>query len=682
MFRSQGCTNYFKNNYMNACRYTLWSLFFLIILSSCNRWKQQSAEADLRHLHDITESIKHGLQGYLESEHTGSEQCNTVGCDISLEKGELAVIFKNDGSMIEFTPASAALPSDWSSFDEIILTIENAGPGEIRLGVSIKGPRGILEDSVFIKPGQKVKHVTDLTDLPLTAGNQPLYSPQWIQIQSIASETRIILKSLKLKGTLWRGHQTVVDQFGQRKNKTWPGKIKSVGELIAAKESEMRMPDQDFDNGCDKFGGWIDGPVLESTGFFRVANHQGKYWFVTPEGRLMWSFGVTGVRPNAPRVGATRITGREFLFEQLPLKTGTDSICWTSEDDASFYTWNILRKYQDLQKWRERIFRRLPSWGYNTIGNWSEPEILRQAKIPFTVSFTTNMPGKTSIHSIADVFDPEWPAYVDSVLSEAGKWADNPWLLGYFTDNEAGWGNLDLLRNMPPDSWSRERWLEFLQNKYQTIHKLNNRWNVAFKEWSDVRDLMTAVDNIAFYNDYAEFETLFTEKYFSIISSTLKKHDPNHLYLGCRFTRKIKPDHICRIAGKYCDVISVNVYALRPEDDIMREWYTKTGRPVLIGEHHINLASDRQVPALWGATVKEARREYYRNYVETWAKLPYSLGCHWYQLTDQEITGRSSNGENQPIGLVDITDQPHQELIETARELSRKIYVWHAEQIP
>jgi len=124
-------------------------------------------------------------------------------------------------------------------------------------------------------------------------------------------------------------------------------------------------------------------------------------------------------------------------------------------------------------------------------------------------------------------------------------------------------------------------------------------------------------------------------------------------------------------------VVTVNVYAWAPTEEVMGEWYRRTGKPILIGEHHINLASERQVPATWGATPPDERRAYYKNYVETWAKTPWSLGCHWYQFTDQHITGRVSNGENQPIGLVDITDQPHVELVETARELSGKIYEWH-----
>ena len=166
----------------------------------------------------------------------------------------------------------------------------------------------------------------------------------------------------------------------------------------------------------DTFGGWTDGPRLEATGFFRIARHEGSYWFVTPEGRLMWSFGVTGIRPHAPDVGVTQIAGREFLFEKVPPKNGNEAVCWTSEEDASFYAWNILRKYGSIEAWRETAFRRLGSWGYNTIGNWSETELLRQAKTPFTVSLNTNMPGSENISGVADVFDPSWEAYLDSVF--------------------------------------------------------------------------------------------------------------------------------------------------------------------------------------------------------------------------------------------------------------------------
>jgi agarase len=56
--------------------------------------------------------------------------------------------------------------------------------------------------------------------------------------------------------------------------------------------------------------------------------------------------------------------------------------------------------------------------------------------------------------------------------------------------------------------------------------------------------------------------------------------------------------------------------------------------------------------------------------------MPYSLGSHWYQYSDQHITGRASNGENQIIGFVDITDQPYQRMIDAARYNFEHIYQW------
>ncbi len=57
--------------------------------------------------------------------------------------------------------------------------------------------------------------------------------------------------------------------------------------------------------------------------------------------------------------------------------------------------------------------------------------------------------------------------------------------------------------------------------------------------------------------------------------------------------------------------------------------------------------------------------------------MPFSLGSHWYQFVDQPLTGRGTNGENQVVGLVDITDQPHPELLRALEYVSRRIYDWH-----
>ncbi|WP_372948835.1 beta-galactosidase [Mariniphaga sp.] len=656
------------------------TLFVLIILIfyGCSRFYKKPVTASFSLITEAQPGETWYPQRATESAEKKSFPVKQFHCDLSHKNGSLNLYFLQPDGFLEFTPESVGLPADWKGYSKLQLKFENSGNRLVNLLISLKGVRGILTDTLTIGPSQKLLFDMDITDLPLTAGNHPPYQPHYIQISGKEHNTELIIHSAKLSGGIPIKSQPVVDRFGQRISKNWPGKIHSEKELTSNRMDESNTLNQKLRTEWDNFGGWLNKPQLEATGFFRVEQVNGKYWFVTPSGRLFWSFGVTGIRPKVENVGCTKIKGREFLFEEIPSKKGKDSYVWTSDEDASFYCWNVIRKYPDVDEWRKTAFRRLDSWGYNTIGNWSEDSLIMQAEFPFTWSFRTTENKKLMLdNGIPDVFNGEWQQHIDSVFEKAAEYKDNPYLLGYFVDNEAGWGELDLLGNMPSNSQSRSAWLEFNQKKYRLLKNLNEQWGTAFKTWEDLKYLNVNLSSPDFLKDLEAFEILFAEQYFGSIRNTLKKYDPKHLYLGCRFTRKIKPEHICRVAGEFCDVVTVNVYAWAPTEEVMGEWYKRTGKPILIGEHHINLASERQVPATWGATPPDERRAYYKNYVETWAKTPWSLGCHWYQFTDQHITGRVSNGENQPIGLVDITDQPHIELIETAKELSGKIYEWH-----
>ncbi|MGK7393305.1 MAG: beta-galactosidase, partial [Candidatus Cyclobacteriaceae bacterium M3_2C_046] len=335
--------------------------------------------------------------------------------------------------------------------------------------------------------------------------------------------------------------------------------------------------------------------------------------------------------------------------------------------------WNLLRKYANLQNWREMTYQRLQSWGINTIGNWAEKEVITDSPVPFTYSFESEF-GRYK----KDVFDPKWIAYVDSVISEAAEFKENPYLLGYFVDNESGWGNLDLLKTLPENAHLRQEWLKYLQSKYKQIKAANQQWKGSFDNWQQAMN--NHDETLIDVKDVQELEKMYARQYFEVITSTLRKYDNNHLYLGCRFTRKLKPLHLLKIAGQYCDVVTVNVYSYEPDEGQMSAWHSATGRPLLIGEHHAALKGERQLPLRWQVFDEKERYDYLTNYISTWALQPYSLGSHWYQYSDQHLTGRSSNGENQIVGMVDITDQPHQELIRAVRDVSKKVYEMHFKQ--
>jgi hypothetical protein len=67
------------------------------------------------------------------------------------------------------------------------------------------------------------------------------------------------------------------------------------------------------------------------------------------------------------------------------------------------------------------------------------------------------------------------------------------------------------------------------------------------------------------------------------------------------------------------------------------------------------------------------RADAYAYYVEGALANPQIVGVHWFQYLDQPVTGRS-DGENWPVGFVDVTDTPYWELAATARHLGDRLY--------
>jgi len=53
--------------------------------------------------------------------------------------------------------------------------------------------------------------------------------------------------------------------------------------------------------------------------------------------------------------------------------------------------------------------------------------------------------------------------------------------------------------------------------------------------------------------------------------------------------------------------------------------------------------------------------------------LPAFVGCHWFQYSDEPLTGRF-DGENYNIGMVSGTDTPYVELVTAARQIQSGIY--------
>ena len=64
-----------------------------------------------------------------------------------------------------------------------------------------------------------------------------------------------------------------------------------------------------------EYGGLLEGPVFDATGFFRTERRDDRWWLVTPEGHGFFSIGIDVVSPD---VGATFVEGRDSMLGELP----------------------------------------------------------------------------------------------------------------------------------------------------------------------------------------------------------------------------------------------------------------------------------------------------------------------------------------------------------------------------
>jgi len=668
-------------------KYFAW-IILVVLLNSCYN-EETIVEANLSVLTDtIGTMVSMNLEthdgSFKETSFPTMKSNNAMA--ITGTEGEAFVTFTDKEGFVEPSTVAMGFPADWSDYNTIGFTLHNPNNHPVSIEFNVYGARNRMPYPFDLQPNQSYTGKMNLRELPMTARNLNIYTPLSVFISAKAEQDTFLLvvKRIWLNRSPGKRSMAIVDEIGQRKHAQWEGKLKGAAYLSDSMEEEHNFLNTISDNtDLDQYGGWLKGPVFQPTGFFYVAKEDGRWWLVTPEGTAFWSLGVTGVRAKDPAADVTIVKGREYLFDTLPPSQGRYAQAWVNDSLFSFYSWNILRKYDSKSDWMAMAIKRLRKWGMNTIGNWSEIDLLDERnKMVYTYNFHSGRGHDYNIgKGFSDVFHPGWEEFLDTLMLKASAMKDDPYLLGYFVDNERPWHNTQLLQNNLHDIPLRYEWEKLLRQTYKSLDKINQAWNTSFATWGEIRNINSDQEQMegTLLQDYIRLETLYAQKYFSTIKTTLKKHDPNHLYLGCRFTRQIKPLHIVRTAGKYVDVMSINAYSLYPDRDDFTEWYTWGQRPILIGEHHLPLRSERQFPPKYQAFSKEERIEFYPQYVHKWAELPFSVGCHWYQFVDQHLTGRSIDGENQTVGLVDITDRPHDHMVKAIRMASEKMYQIHAE---
>jgi hypothetical protein len=483
-----------------------------------------------------------------------------------------------------------------------------------------------------------------------------------------------------------------IDAFGQYRHQDWPGKVHSVEELKARRETEAQdLEQRPGPAGWNAYGGWAAGPRLSATGFFRVQKHEGRWWLVDPEGCLFWSHGVDCVRS----LDFSPVEERQHWFADFPGDAPEFISFWTTGGYAlkghyagrsprsfSFAGANFRRKYGPDWKgaYGELVHRRLRSWGMNTIANWSAMDVAALRKTPYTDSLESGgaprIAGSDGYWGkFPDVFDERFVAGLRRGMSgKVGRSAGDPWCLGYFSDNEMSWGDETSLSEAtlrsPADQPAKRAFAAFLRERHGEITALNAAWGTAHASWEAWLESRTLPDRGRAGGDLAGFYSRVADTYFAAVRRVIREVAPNQLYLGCRFAWV--NERAAAAAAKHCDVVSYNLYQRTVGDFVFNGG---ADVPLIIGEFHFG-ALERGMfhTGLVPVADQKARAIAYRDYVESALRHPQFVGTHWFQWQDEPTTGRVYDEENYQIGLVDIADTPYAETIEAVRGVGQGLY--------
>jgi hypothetical protein len=443
-----------------------------------------------------------------------------------------------------------------------------------------------------------------------------------------------------------------------------------------------------------QWGGYLDLPVNEGTGFFATAIHDGRAWLVDPQGYAFFSLGVQAVGAGSLQAPA------------LGYAPGTlaQHAAWADKLDG----WGEI-----AQAINEEHLQTMLNTGFNSVGGWSGG-VWKQAsgKIAYSHSLGfagSVQDGSTPIPAVStggfpDVFHPEFDSMCleYAAKSISAELAADPWNLGYYSDNEQRWWGKDYF--IESTTWTladdfideaagtpaKTAFVAYMEERYQSdLAAFNEVYGTqleSFAELADLAALPLDVGNETHHADRMGFVELIADAYFAGVRSALKEVAPNHLYLCVRFG-SVAPDPVVRKAGQYCDVVSINDYYIvsDPITDFAlggtpEERWESHGKlifdgggpkPVLITEWGLR-ADDSGLPNTFGAgyveETQQDRAEFYewsaRWFLERQHEgTGYIAGWHWFMYMDEPATGRF-DGEDSNYGLVSIRDEKYAWLLQ------------------
>jgi hypothetical protein len=398
------------------------------------------------------------------------------------------------------------------------------------------------------------------------------------------------------------------------------------------------------------------GYAAETNAPFSVQKRDDALWLTRPDGERFFSLGACCVSQGFSR----------------------DRFSPTNPGYAAF------QHYADSNLWAEATIKRLESWGFTTVGGWSDYSALGQchdsdmAFIPvLAIGMSCGAPWRDmwDTNVIAQMFqvarDQILPLHNDSRV------------LGYYSDNEMGWWNAALFNmtlEQPPTSGQRQRLVKLLRETY------HENWKELVKDFEpdgvtsfnelDQRGIIYLRPGSGGIRVIRKFLGLMAERYYSLVREIIHTYDQRGLVLGDRYQSFYYPE-VAQGAAPFVDVVSMNLNAAWNDGTFPRNYldtlHALTGKPIYVSEFYMsaqeNGSGNKNDSSTFPVVATQTERAAgFRNTLKALLQTPYVVGADWFQYYDEPTHGRF-DGENYDFGLVDIHDQPYEPLTAAAESL-------------
>ena len=419
---------------------------------------------------------------------------------------------------------------------------------------------------------------------------------------------------------------------------------------------------------------FVPDVVEKATGFFRVVQrHDGRWWAIDPLGRGMVLMGVDHVRYNGH---------------------------WSQRTKRSVHLEVNKKKFLDKRDWEVDTLRRLKEWGINLLGAGCDPALEHRGLVHTRFlsigdslcwegsddSFWICPNEHRPCSAFPNVFNPLFPDYCDYVARQrCAPNKDDPWLFGYFIDNELAWwgrgacdtGLFDAVMAKPESHSAKVALRAFLRER-----------GVTGKPSSGVK---------------LDFLRMAAERYFSCASTAIRRHDPNHLVMGARFAGIWGAhDVVWEVAGKYCDLVTFNIYPWADIDrnvvfldsgamakrvaDVFAERYAVVKRPMLITEWSFP-ALDSGLPCTGGAgqrfRTQRERTAATELFAKTMLATPSLVGYDYFMWVDEPEEGISDAfPEDSNYGLINLQGEAYPEITAMFKSLQKDVGRWRRASLP